>query len=87
MRKLERILRVAALVSSLFAFWALGLNQLSTWYRASQINQVVYNEALMGCIKHGAPIVLFVNDEPYCSMTYQGTDFIAPLQKLNEANP
>ncbi len=87
MRKLERILRVVALVGAIFGFWALGLNQLSQFVENGKQDNLAYVEALAGCIEYKAPHVIFVGDTPYCYMTYNGTDIIAPLEKLQASNP
>lgn len=87
MRKLERFLRIVVLVLAAYGFWALGLNQFSSWLRVSREDKVAYNEALLGCFRFGASEVIFIDDVPYCHMIYKGTDFVAPLEELQKSNP
>lgn len=80
--KIEKGLKIAALVSVIFASWALGLNQWASFVSAGKAGAVQQAEA--ACLEFGAIHAKIIEDTVYCYKTGMMGEVIEPLEKLQE---
>lgn len=81
MSKLERVIRIIAILGILFAAWGLAINQVANLLDSG--HETLLRQAEAECALYQAPHAVIGEDgEAYCYAIWQGSETMIPLEAL-----